>query len=284
MIDVRLRTAGLAAVEVVRATYLSWRNHRTIRLGAGLAYYGLFSLSSVIAVSLGLLRIVGRSSAVEEALSERVVELVGPGGAASVAGFFETVDGPSGTSIGLIGLVSLLVTGSLFFLALEDAFHQIWDVPVASGLASTVRRRLVSLAVLLAAAGTIIAALAAQAAASVFERLVPGAAPGLSAVATLVSSALVWLVLAAALTLLFKYLPAVEVGWRPALVAAVVTGVLLVIGTSLIAWYLRTIGASSVGGVASTPIVVLVWIYYEAQILLVGVHLAKVLSSTTLPS
>lgn len=263
---------------VVRSTYTSWRNHRTMRLGAGLAYYGLFSLSSVIAVAVGLLQIVGRSSAVEDAIAERVVELVGPQGSETVASLFEQLDGASGTSIGLIGLVSLLITGSLFFLALEDALQQIWDVPVASGFRSTLRRRLVSLLVLLAASVTLVAALAVQAAAGILERLVPGSAPGLQAVAALVSSALGWLVLAAALALLFKYLPAVEIAWRPALVAAVATGIFIVVGTALIGWYLRSIGASSVGGVASTPIVVLVWIYYEAQILLAGAHLAKVLA------
>lgn len=267
-----------ALIALTADTYASWRDHRTMRLGAGLAYYGLFSLSSVIAVAIGLLQIVGRSTAVEEAVSERVVELVGPQGVDSVTAFFDRVDGSSGTSVGLIGLASLLITGSLFFLALEDAFQQIWDVPVAAGLKSTVRRRLVSLGVLVAASFTLVMALAVQAAASVFERLVPGSAPGLEAVAALVSSALGWLVLATALALLFRYLPAVEVPWRPAVVAAVVTGVFLVVGTTMIGWYLRTIGASSVGGVASSPIVVLVWIYYEAQILLAGAHLAKVLA------
>lgn len=260
--------------QLLVATYASWRDHRTMRLGAGLAYYGLFSLSSVLAVAIGMLQIFGRSRAVEEAVAERVVELVGPGGAATVASLFETFDGASGT-IGLIGLGSLLVTGSLFFLALEDAFQQIWDVPVTPGLRSTVRRRLVSLLVLLAASVTLVTALAVQAAASLLERFVPGSSAG--AVAALISSALGWSVLAVALALLFRYLPPAAPPWRAALIAAFVTGVLLVVGTSLIGWYLRTVGASSVGGVASTPIVVLIWIYYEAQILLAGAHLAKLL-------
>lgn len=260
--------------QLLVATYASWRDHRTMRLGAGLAYYGLFSLSSVLAVAIGMLQIFGRSRAVEEAVAERVVELVGPGGAETVASLFETFDGASGT-IGLIGLGSLLVTGSLFFLALEDAFQQIWDVPVTPGLRSTVRRRLVSLLVLLAASVTLVTALAVQAAASLLERFVPGSSAG--AVAALISSALGWSVLAVALALLFRYLPPAAPPWRAALIAAFVTGVLLVVGTSLIGWYLRTVGASSVGGVASTPIVVLIWIYYEAQILLAGAHLAKLL-------
>jgi membrane protein len=278
-----MRTARLGIVRTVwsigTATYASWRDHRTIRLGAGLAYYGLFSLSSVLAVAVGLVQLVGHSTAVEEEISRRVVEVVGPQGAESVAAFFETIDGPSGTSVGLIGLGSLLVTGSLFFLALEDAFNQIWDVPVALGLATKVRRRLFSLLVLLATAVVLVVALAVQASSAILERLLPGTTPGLEAFASLLSSALGWLLLAASLALLLKYLPAVETPWRPVLVTAVVTGALIVIGTALVGWYLRTVGVSSVGGVASTPIMVLVWIYYEAQMLLVGAHLAKILTA-----
>lgn len=274
----RVRASIDVTRTVVTTTYESWRGHRTIRLGAGLAYYGLFSLSSVLAVAVGLLRIVGRSDAVEEALTERVAELAGASGVEAVGAFVSSLDGPSGTSIGVVGLVSLLVTGSLFFLALEDAIHQIWDIPVRSGLRSTMRRRLVSLAVLLGAALTLVTALAVQAASSLFERFLPGSAPGLVSLATAISNVLGWSVLAGALVLLFKYLPSVDVPWRSTIVAAVVTSALLVVGTALIAWYLRTVGASSVGGVASTPIAVLLWIYYEAQILLVGVHLGRVLA------
>jgi len=264
-------------VSVVRATYGGWRDDRTIRLGAGLAYYGLFSLTSVIAIALGLLRIVGRSDAVEQEVVDRIVEVGGPQAADAVLEMFNRVDGPAGTTLGLFGLGSLLVTGSLFFLALEDAIHQIWHVPVRVGWRSSIIRRLISLVVLLGSAATLVLSLAVQAASALLDRLVPGSAPGLELLSTALASVASWAVLAGALALLFRYLPTVEVDWRPILVAAVATSAFLVIGTALIGWYLRTVGASSLGGVASTPIAILVWIYYEAQILLAGVQLSKVL-------
>jgi membrane protein len=272
-----LRAWASEALDVVRATYDGWRDDRTIRLGAGLAYYGLFSLTSVVAVAFGLLRIVGRNGTLEAELTDRITELGGAQAADAVGEAFNRLDGSAGTTVGLVGLGSLLITGSLFFLALEDAIHQIWDVPVRVGLRSSMRRRLISLVVLLGAAATLVLALAVQAASSVLERFVPGSAPGLELLSTLLTSAASWSVLAGALVLLFKYLPTVDVAWRPMLVAAVVTSAFIVIGTALIGWYLRTVGASSLGGVASTPLAVLVWIYYEAQILLAGIQLSKVL-------
>ena len=263
---------------IVTLTYREWRSDRTIRLGAGLAYYGLFSLTSVLAIAAGLMRIVGRSDAVEAAITERIVELAGESSAASVSAAFDNLTGTAGTSVGLIGLASLLVTGSLFFVALEDAMNQIWHVPVRSGLRSSVQRRLVSLVVLFGAAVTLTVSFFVQTASSLLERFLPGSAPGLEALSSIFTSVLSWSVLAIALTLLFTYLPRREVPWYPAVTAAVTTAVFLVIGTALIGWYLRTVGASSVGGVASTPIVILLWIYYEAQIVLAGVQLSKVLT------
>lgn len=271
--------------ELIGATYRSWRADRTIRLGAGLAYYGLFSLASVIAVSIGLLRILGRNEAIEEAITDRIDEFVAdvPTAEEIVTSTFEQLAGATGGGIGLFGLASLLVTGSFFFLALEDAVHQIFGVPVRSGLRFTIRRRLVSLVVLLGACVAIVLALTVQAAAGLLERFVGDVTPTNGFLASLLASGLGWGVLVGALWLLFHYLPTVEVPWRIALVGALVTAAFLTVGTSMIGWYLRTIGASSLGGAASTPIAILLWIYYEAQILLAGVQLTHVMNDRRTP-
>lgn len=265
---------------LLRTTYESWRDDRTIRLGAGLAYYGLFSLSSVLAIVLGFVRIVGRSAATETALTERLEHLLGPQAEAAVSNFVDTVERSNGTNVGLIGAVSLLVTGSLFFLALEDAFNQIWGRPVRAGLRSTIRRRLLSLVVLLCAVGALVVSMAVQAATSLLEAFLPGVTDGAPLVASAVTSGLALAVLAAALALLFKFMPPTPVGWRPVLIAAAITGVLVVVGSAVIGWYLRTAGSTSVVGVVSTPIAVLLWIYYEAQIVLAGAQLLKTMTIT----
>jgi membrane protein len=260
-------------------TYASWRADRTIRMGASLAYYGLFSLSSVLAVALGLFRIIGRSTAVEQALVERLDDFLGSDSEVTATEIMNRLDGSTGTQLGLIGLGSLLVTGSLFFLAMEDAFNQIWQEPVRVGWRSTIRRRLVSLLVLLGAATALVVGFTLQAATSLLEAILPGSTGGNAAVAAMLTSSVGWGVLVAAVALLFRYLPPHKIAWRPAIVAALVTGIFLTIGSALIGWYLRTAGASSVVGVVSTPLAVLVWIYYEAQILLAGAQLTKHLAA-----
>ncbi|MDH4171876.1 MAG: YihY/virulence factor BrkB family protein [Acidimicrobiia bacterium] len=259
-------------------TYGSWRGDRTIRLGAGLAYYGLFSLASVLTLSLGIVRVLGRRSEIELYLSERFENAFGQIGVEAAELITKQLDGTAGAQLGLIGLGSLLVTGSLFFLALEDALNQIWGVPVRLGFRSTIRRRLVAFLVLLLAALTLVASLAVQTVTSLFQALVPGSVVGFSALWSLVASLLSWSILAGALVLLFRFLPSAGIPWRPAIISGVVSAALLVVGTALVGHYLRTFGASSLSGAASSLLAVLVWIFYEAQILLAGAQLSKTLT------
>lgn len=267
-------------IRIVLDTYGSWRNDRTIRLGAGLAYYGLFSLASVLTLSLGIIRLLGQRSEVEGYLSERFEDAFGDIGVEAAELITEQLDGSAGAQLGLIGLGSLLVTGSLFFLALEDALNQIWGVPVRSGIRSTIRRRLVAFLVLFAAALTLVASLTVQTVTSLLESFVPNSVVGFSAVSTLVTSLLSWSLLAGAVVLLFRFLPSAEVPWRPAIVSGVASAALLVIGTALVGRYLRTFGGSSLSGAASSVLAVLVWIFFEAQILLAGAQLSKVLTTS----
>lgn len=266
-------------VTTVYDTYVAWRDGRTIRLGAALAYYGLFSMASVLTVSLGLSqRIIGAEN-VESYLNGIFQDTLGPASADASAWVADRLDGSLGTQLGLIGGISLLVTGSLFFLALEDALNQIWLLPVRVGWRISVKRRAVSFLVLFAAALTLVVAFATQAVSGIFNSLLPGSIPGVDLVASLFASALSWVVLWAAVTLLFRYLPAAEVRWRAAIIGGIATSALLIVGTTVIGWYLRTFGASSVSGAMSSVLAILAWIFYEAQIFLVGAQFTRVVSN-----
>lgn len=267
---------------VVVSTYRSWRADRTIRLGAGLAYYGLFSIASVLTLSLSLISLFGRRAATTEYLTEQFESMLGDIGVDLAGEVTEILEGNVGTQLGLVGLVSLLVTGSLFFLALEDALNQIWGVPVPVGIWTTIRRRATSLLVLLGAAAALVISLAAQAITSIAEALLPGSSEGLDLLSAALANGVTWAVLAIAVVLLFRYLPSAEVGWRPAIVGGTSTAALLIVGTAVVGWYLRNYGASSLTGAASSVLAVLVWIFYEAQIVLAGAQLTKTLSNGAL--
>lgn len=260
---------------MLAATYRAWRDDRTIRLGAGLAYYGLFSLTSLLTVSVGLIQLFTSRAVTEEYLSDHFSRWLGTDSADLAATFSDALNGSRGTRVGLVGLASLLVTGSLFFLALEDAFNQIWGVPVAAGIRSSIRRRLTAFGILIAAAATLVAAVLAQTVTSVLGGLLPGSNSGWNLIDGAVTNGVGLLILSTALICLLRYLPSAEVSWLAAIISGAITAGLLIVGTSLIAWYLRTVGAGSLGGAAAGVIAVLMFIFYESQILLGGAQLCR---------
>ncbi len=264
---------------VVFATYDQWRNDRTLRLGAGLAYYALFAIVPFLALTAALAEALFGLAGVEEYLVDRIQQL-GVADAdtagASIAAELERHSVQS--SLGLLGLGSLLFASSLVFLALVDAVNSIWHVPVRSGIRNSVRRRLTSFLMVLSTGFVLIAGLAISAISGAVEHLIPGGVEIVEALAALFGALASASSLVVILALLFRYIGPRRVPWTAAILTALVTTGLMVVGTEAIGWYLRTFGGSSLSGAFGAVLLALSWVYYEAQIVLVGIQLVKVLS------
>ncbi|MCP3856448.1 MAG: YihY/virulence factor BrkB family protein [Actinomycetia bacterium] len=269
--------------EVLSRTYRSWREDRTLRLGAGLAYYTLFTV-----LPFGALFVVLAGSLFGGAdIQVYVVELLEAMGVAETDAVAEAVTElvarqSMRSSLGLLGLGSLLFAASLVFLALQDAIQTIWHQPVRSGLRNSLRRRLVAFIMVLTTVLLIVVSFAVSAVTGAARALLPGESGLLNDLADLVTAGTSVLPLAIMLALLYRHLPPASVPWKVAAVAASVTALLLVAGTSVIGWLLRSYGGASVTGAFGTLLAVLSWIYYEAQIILAGAQLTKVLGSEAL--
>ncbi len=259
-------------------TYQSWRNHRTIRLGAGLAYYGLFAIVPILAVALSLAGLFIAQTDVQAYLAGQLSDLLGLDAdqvATAVAAVLD--DSGSLTGLGLVGAASLLLTASLLVIALQDAFNTIWERPVRSGIRQTVLRRLVAFVVVAGAGAVIVVSFAINAVTSLLGRLVPDAA-FFQSIEELFGLAASWALAIGVIALLFRYLTDVRVPWVPSIVGGVVTAAMLAIGTVLVGAYLRRYAAASLAGATGSVFLVLLWIYYVAQIVLVGAELTRVLS------
>lgn len=266
-------------VDIGRQTYESWRQDRTLRLGAGLAFYALFTIVPLLALTAALADLLFGSLDMQKYFAERLAQFgLLDAEDVSVALTRELSRGDVQSSLGIIGLGSLLFASSLMFLAFVDAINVIWDVPVRSGVWHSVRRRLVAFLMVLVAGGVMIAGFAVTAVAGAAEKLLPSDPELLGTLADVIAGLASWVSLAFALALLFRFLIPVRVRWSRALLAGVITAVLLVIGTIGIGWYLRRFGGSSVAGAFGAVLAILTWVYYESQIVLGGVQLVKVLT------
>jgi membrane protein len=259
-------------------TYGEWRRHRTIRLGAGLAYYGLFAFVPVLAVSLSLAGLFFATEDVQSYLATRLADLIGGDAEVVGAALADLLDGfGSMLGLGLIGAASLLLTASLLVVALQDAFNTIWEQPVRSGIRNTVIRRLVAFAVVVGFGAVLVVSFSVNAVTGLIGRLVPDVAV-FEPLTELFGAAASWVILIGVIALLFRYLTDVRITWRSVLTGAMVTAMLVAVGTAAIGAYLRRYAATSLLGATGSVFLVLLWIYYEAQIVLVGAELTRVLA------
>ena len=278
MIGDRVRDGARALWRVGTTTYEQWRNHRTIRLGAGLAYYGLFAIVPILAVALSLAGLFISQSDVQSYLADQLAELFGLNADRVAAAVAEVLDDAGSLAgLGLVGFVSLLLAASLLVIALQDAFNTIWERPVRSGIRQTVLRRLIAFVVVAGAGAVIVVSFAINAVTGLIARLAPDIAV-LASLEELFGLAATWALTIGVIALLFRYLTDIRVPWRPAVIGAVVTAAVLAVGTMLVGAYLRRYAASSLAGATGSVFFVLLWIYYVAQIVLVGAELTRVLA------
>ena len=127
---------------LLRDSYNIWYEERTIRLGAGLAYYGIFAVVPLATLAVALAQVLFSQADVQQFLTEQMESIFGQQEATDIATKITEIldNGETTTSLGLIGIISLVIAASLVFVALQDALNVIWNQPKTHGLHSLVRR------------------------------------------------------------------------------------------------------------------------------------------------
>ena len=249
-------------------------------LAAAIAYYTVFSLPPLLVVIVAVAGAVFGPAAVREALTGQVGSMIGPDAAGAIDGMIASA-GNLGSGIGskIAGLAALLFGATGAFGELQKAMNRAWEVDAAEtgGLLATVFKRLVSFGMILTISFLLLVSLAVSAAVSAVgsaaSALAPGALAefGMQALNVGVSLGVITVLFAA----MFKWLPDAEVAWKDVWVGAFVTAVLFTVGKTAIGIYLGRADPGSAFGAAGSLALILVWIYYSALILLVGVEFTQ---------
>jgi len=263
---------------VLTTAFDNWSRHRSSRLGAALAYYSVFSLGPLLLIVISIAGILFGEDAVRGSLTAQFRDLLGPAGAQAVEAMLQGASSVRSAGITAAFGVLLLVIAALgVVVALKDALNTIWDAPEpqGSGVIWYVRTYLVSLAGVMAlgfllivslVVSTVLAAITAWAGRTVGNAALIG-----QAASTIVSLG----ALAVIFAMLFKWFPDVPVRWRDVWVGALAAAVLFEAGKLAIAWYIARQGLESTYGAAASLVVLLIWVYYTAQIVLFGAELSR---------
>ncbi|MEM9713927.1 MAG: YihY/virulence factor BrkB family protein [Actinomycetota bacterium] len=275
----RLRTGLGTVVAILRTTYESWYRNRTIRLGAGLAYYALFAIVPILTLVVWIASLVVSAADLQAALEAAFDDVLGSASVATSDSIASELDQTSTRSgLGLVGAATTVIAATLLFVALQDALSSIWSVPVERGVRSTLRRRILSLGVVVLLGAWLVGAIILGAATDLITGLLPDQVSVLERVSPLIETSTSWAAGVVAVAMILRLLAPVPLRWVDVLVGGAITAALIVVGTELLGLYLDRVATASLSGAAGALALFLIWLYYEAQIILVGAELTKVLS------
>jgi membrane protein len=264
-------------LDVLVETYGAWRDDRCVRLGAGLAYYGLFALVPLLTLSVFIAGLVFSTQDIELFLAEQLALVAGQEVEVIAARLGSTI-ASSTTNLGIIGFIALVVSGSLLFVAFQDALNTIWGVPPTQGLRSGVRRRVLAFSFIFVIGGLLVAVLIVQTTVELLGDALPASGPLVAAATSLVATVLPVAALAVALTVSFVLLPRADVDRWGAALSAVLSAAVMWASAFGLSWYVGREATASVQGAAGSVVLLLTVIYAQAQIVLVGAELSKVLT------
>ncbi len=265
-----------------QAAGIAWFAHDAQRLGAALAYYTIFSLAPLLLLFVSIAGILFGEDAVRGEIYWQIRAVAGHEGAAFIQQLLKgaRMHPTSNILAAILGFTMIVVGASSVFGELRDDLNYIWDVPAPqeSVWRGMLRYRIFSFALVLGSGLLITASLslsvaiqAAEKYASGYIRIPPLLLEAANAGGTFLATTLLF-------GLVYTILPERRVPWRDVAVGSVVTAVLFTAGKSLVAIYLGRSGVGSLYGAAGSLVVLLVWVYYSAQIFLFGAEFTHVYS------
>ena len=270
-------------LKLFKDTFREWREDGANRLAAALAYYTTFSLAPLLILIIAIAGLVGGREAAQTQTMAQVEDLLGAEGREFIEGMIESASQPeTGLAATFIGAVTLLFGALGVFGELQNSLNTIWEVkpkPARNwmdALRRFVGRRLLSFTMVLGIGFLLLASLVISAAVSALGEFIGNRWPMADIWLALLNFVISFIVITFLFAMIFKFLPEIKIAWKDVWLGAAVTSALFSLGKFLIGLYL---GRSEVGntfGAAGSMAILLIWIYYSAQILFFGAEFTQV--------
>jgi membrane protein len=262
---------------IVHEAIKDWFEDKASAQGAALAFYSVLSLAPFVMISLAFIQLfVDKQTASTEFLRQ-VETMVGQDGAEAIAAMIDHGDRPAaGTFAAIVGIATLLFGATGVFVQLQDSMNMIWDAKPkqTSSWWSFLHARFLSLTMVMGAAFLILVSLLFSAAISGIGKYFVNRWPGMEILIHGAHEAISFVIISVLFAMMFKLLPDTHVAWRDVWFGAFVTSILFTIGKLLIGLYLGKSAVGSAYGAAGSLVVLVVWVYYSAQVLFLGAELA----------
>ncbi len=267
---------------ILGESFSQWSAHNATRLGASLSFYTLFSLAPLLLVIVSVVSLaVGRQAAMEGVVNQ-LRSLIGEQAAGAAQALLTT---PRSTGHGILatvfGVLTLLFGASGVMMELRDDLNFIWDVPApqlsgVNRIIGFVKDRLFSFALVLSVGFLLVVSLAVSAwiaALGSYSESIHLGGELLLHAANFIAS---FLVITALFAAIYKFVPNTKIDWRDVLLGGAVTSILFTLGKLALGIYLGKATFASAYGAAASVVVLIVWVYYSAQIFFLGAEFTRV--------
>jgi membrane protein len=268
--------------ELVKQTASEWIDQDVSRLGAALGFYTLFAIAPLFVIVLAIAGLWFGEAAARRELFSQVSGLVGSEGAQAIQAFVSVAHKPkTGAWAAFIAMATLFVGATAVFVHLQDALNSLWGVRRVRGrgLRNFIKDRLLSFALIVGIGFLLLVSLVLTAGLSALGRFRVGLLPVQETIWQGINFVFSFGVLTLLFAMIFKVLPDVKIAWRDVWMGASITALLFNLGKLLFGLYLGRSGVTSAYEAAGSLVIVLLWVYYSAQILFFGAKFTQIYSN-----
>lgn len=271
----RLRTfAGIA-----KETAAEWSDHQATMHGAALSFYTVFSIAPLFIIILAIAGFVFGEEAARKELFAQVASLVGAKGGEAIQAIVAAADKPiAGTWATVLAVGTLLLGATGVFVQLQNSLNALWNVRVkpGRGLRNFIKVRLLSFAMILGIGFLLLVTLVINAGLAALGKFMAGVLPAQEIIWQVVNFLISFGVVTLLFAMMFKMLPDVKIKWRDVWIGAAITAVLFNAGKLLLSLYIGKGSVASAYGAAGSLVIILVWVYYSAQIVFFGAEFTRI--------
>lgn len=259
--------------------YHDWSDDKASRLAAALAFYTILSLAPILVIVIAIAGFAFGELAVREEIVYAMQSLVGRDGASAIEMVMENATMPGHSTIAeTAGLIVLIFGAAEVFIQLKDSLNEIWDVKprVDQGIFGATREYFFSLSMVVGIGFLLLVSLVVSAALSAFGSFMDAHLPDNEILLGSVNFIVSFVVITFLFALIYKMVPDARIAWDDVWIGAGVTALLFMAGKFLIGLYIIYSAEGSAYGAAGSLVVLMIWVYYSAQIFLMGAEFTKV--------
>jgi membrane protein len=271
---------------LVKCAVGHWARDRAATLGAALAFYCAFSLAPLLIVLVTLTGwIVGEQTATQQ-LDEQLRALFGPGTAGVLMNAMTSAQSADGLTAVALSVATLLIGATTVFAALEGALQEIWGTRAIAprGVYGWLRSRILSMGLILALGFLLLVSLTVSTAVAALRRFIASFYSELVVLTAVLDFVITLAMVTGLIALIYRYLPVRRMAWKPILWGALATALLFQLGRWGISVYLARSTQPTAFGAAASFAALLLWLYYSAQIFLLGAEFTACLGGSRKPA